>query len=180
MHFSDAGQNKGEVVMQTETKSDRLDSVAAHPLAELLDCPPETGSLLTGSAVCLNCESGQIIFHQDESCKGLYVVVSGIYTRSSERMKIRLTLGQARPGDLMELAAALGDRRHTYTLRAITTGSLLLLPIDALHRAFESYPPLRMHLLEELAREVSRSYIACSLERKTPLRRRSPNRNSML
>ena len=158
--------------MQAETQSRRLDSVAAHPLAELLECPPATGSLLTGSAVCFNSEAGQFVFRQGEDCKGLYVVVSGQYTRSSERLKTRLTLGPARAGDLMELAAALGNGQHTYTLRAITPGTLLLLPIEALQGAFESYPPLRMHLLEELAREVSRAYIACSLNRKTPMRRR--------
>jgi CRP-like cAMP-binding protein len=164
--------------MEAETKSGRLDSVAAHPLAELLECPPATGNLLTGSAVCLNCDTGQTVFHQGEDCKGLYVVVAGQYTRSSERLKTRLMLGPARAGDLMELAAALGDGHHTYTLRAITPGALLLLPIAALHGAFESYPPLRMHLLEELAREVSRAYIACSLNRKTPVRRRTAGAES--
>ena len=163
--------------MQTETTSGRLDAVAAHPLAELLECPPATGNLLTDSAVCFNCEAGQAIFRQGEDCKGLFVVVSGQYTRSSERLRTRLTLGPARAGDLMELAATLGECHHTYTLRAITPGTLLLLPIEALRGAFESYPPLRMHLLEELAREVSRAYIACTLNRKTPLRRRSAGAN---
>jgi len=159
--------------MQAETPSHRLDSVAAHPLAELLECPPATGNLLTGSAVVFNCEAGQAIFHQGDDCKGLYVAVSGQYARNSERMKTRLALAPARAGDLMELAAALGDCHHTYTLRAITPGTLLLLPIEALRGAFDAYPPLRMHLLEELAREVSRAYFACSLNRKTPSRRRS-------
>ena len=59
----------------------------------------------------------------------------------------------------------LGDRHHTYTLSAVGSGSMLLMPIEALHRAFESYPPLRMRLLEELAREVSRATITCCLTR---------------
>jgi CRP-like cAMP-binding protein len=164
--------------MKAETKSGPLDSVAAHPLAELLECPEETGKLLTGSAECYSCDAGQTIFRQDEDCKGLYVIVSGQYVRSSERLKTRLTLGRAHAGDLMELAAALGDGHHTYTLRAITPGTLLLLPIEALHGAFQSYPPLRMRLLEELAREVSRAYIACALNRKTPARRRSAGADS--
>jgi hypothetical protein len=48
---------------------------------------------------------------------------------------------------------------------------MVLMPIEALHRAFESYPTLRMRLLEELAREVSRAYITCCLTRVTPARR---------
>jgi CRP-like cAMP-binding protein len=85
---------------------------------------------------------------------------------------MRITLGVARCGDLVELAAALGDRIHTYTLVAQTPGSVLLLPIDPLQQAFQSHPPLRMRLLEELAREVSRAYHLCSLSNLTRARRR--------
>jgi CRP-like cAMP-binding protein len=101
------------------------------------------------------------------------VVVSGLFLRKAERLNTRLTLGPARTGDLVELAAALGDGRHTYTLSAQTSGSLLLLPIEALNKVFENYPPLRMRLLEELAREVSRAYLSCCMNRLTPARRRS-------
>jgi len=78
---------------------------------------------------------------------------------------MRLTLSPARAGDLVELAAVLGDGQHTYTLTALEAGSTLMLPIEALRTAFQSYPPLRMHLLEELAREVSRAYSTCSMSR---------------
>jgi CRP-like cAMP-binding protein len=144
-----------------------LDSVAAHPLAELLDCPPETAKLINSSSECLPCEPGQVVFAQDTECKGLYVVVSGQLVRRSERMSAHLTLGPVRAGELVELAAALGDGHHTYTLRAVTPTTLLLLPKDALTQAFDSYPLLRMHLLEELAREVSRAYLGFSVNRKT-------------
>jgi hypothetical protein len=43
--------------------------------------------------------------------------------------------------------------------------------MEALTRAFESYPPLRMHLLEELAREVTRAYYDCWLSRALKPRR---------
>ena len=158
--------------MQGEAGSVHMDAISAHPLAELLDCPPATGKLLTGSAQCLNFDFGEAVFRQNEACEGLYLVVSGQFVRKAERLKSRLTLGTARTGDLIELAAALGDGRHTYTLSALTPGSLLLLPLAALRRAFESYPPLRMRLLEELAREVSRAYINCRLNRAVRTRRR--------
>jgi CRP-like cAMP-binding protein len=113
------------------------------------------------------------VFRQHDICRGLYVVVSGLFVRKSERMKTRLTLGPARTGDLVELAAALGDGKHTYTLTAQSAGSLLLLPIEALKKVFEMYPPLRMRLLEELAREVSRAYLSCCLNRAVHTRRRT-------
>lgn len=163
--------------MEAETKSGRLSTIAAHPLAELLECPPETGKLLNGTAACTVCEAGDVVFRQETECKGLYVLVSGQFVRSTERMKARLTLGPARAGELVELAAALGDGHHTYTLRALTQGTILLLTKESLQLAFESYPPLRMRLLEELAREVSRAYISCSLTRKTPARRQSAGAN---
>jgi CRP-like cAMP-binding protein len=63
------------------------------------------------------------------------------------------------------LAAALGDGQHTYTLIAQSAASAVMLPMEALKQAFLSHPPLRMRLLEELAREVSRAYFSCCLSR---------------
>jgi CRP-like cAMP-binding protein len=116
-----------------------------------------------------------VVFGQSDPCKGLYLVVSGQLMRRAERLSMRLTLGTARSGDLVELAAALGESAHTYTLVAQTQGTVLLLPIEALRQAFQSYPPLRMRLLEELAREVSRAYHLCSLSNLTRVRRRGPS-----
>ena len=157
--------------MQLEARSERLEAVAAHPLAELLECPSEAGNLLNGAARCMEFEAGETVFSQQEECNGLYVVVSGNFVRKAERMRTRVTLGQARPGDLVELAAALGDGHHTYSLVAQTAGSLLLLPMEGLRKTFDNYPPLRMRLLEELAREVSRAYLLCSLNRTVHTRR---------
>ena len=157
--------------MQGNSKPGRNPAVAARPLADLLECPPEAGTLLTGAAECLSVEAGDTAFHQDDACKGLYLVVSGEFLRRSERLNTHITLGTVRPGDLVELAAALGDCHHTYTMTALTPGNLLLLPMSALHQAFDHHPPLRMHLLEELAREVSRAYRSCSLSRPVPARR---------
>ncbi len=159
--------------MQPEARLGRMDAVAAHPLAELLACPATTGNLLTTSAESLEFDTGETVFCQSAVCRGLYVVVSGQFVRKAERKEARLTLGTVRIGDLVELAAALGDGRHTYTLTAQTPGSVLLLPIEALHQAFQIYPPLRMQLLEELAREVSRAYSVCCATHLAGIRRRA-------
>ena len=148
-------------------------AVEGHPLSELLECPPETRDLLTGAAETVQLQTGDAVFRQNDVCRGLYLVVSGEFLRKSERLSMRLTLGPAKAGDLVELAAALGDKHHTYTLTALTPGVLLLLPIGALQQAFDRHPPLRMHLLQELAREVSRAYITCCVTRALPVRRRN-------
>ncbi len=163
----------GDLTIQPESRFARLADVAAHPLAELLECPEDAGNLLAVASRTIDFDAGQVVFRQQGVCKGLYVVVSGDFARKAERFEMRVMLGTARPGDLVELAAALGDGHHTYTLSAVTRGSLLLLPIEALHQAFVNYPPLRMRLLEELAREVSRAYITCCLTRVIPARRRT-------
>lgn len=157
--------------MQFDARSERLEAVAAHPLAELLVCPPEAGNLLNGAAECMEFRAGDPVFQQQDPCRGLYVVVSGNFTRQAERLKARLSLGPARAGDLVELAAALGDGRHTYSLTAQTAGSMLLLPMERLQKTFDSYPPLRMRLLEELAREVSRAYLVSCMNRDGHMRR---------
>ncbi len=151
--------------MQPEARFARVDAVEAHPVSELLACPPETGILLTASAQTISFDFGQTIFRQSSLCEGLYLVVSGQLQRRTERLNTRIVLGTARPGDLVELAAALGDYHHTFSLIAQTPGSMLLLPIGCLQQAFQGYPPLRMRLLEELAREVSRGYRSSSLSK---------------
>jgi CRP-like cAMP-binding protein len=159
--------------MQREARSRRIEAVRAHPVAELLQCPPAVGLLLNEAAQSINFDAGEPVFRQFESCRGLYLVVSGLFQRKTERLEARLTLSPARAGDLVELAAALGDGHHTYTLAAQTAGSVLMLPIETLNQAFQSYPPLRMQLLEELAREVSRAYCTCCLSRAANHRRGS-------
>lgn len=158
--------------MQANPKYAHLAAVAARPLSELLDCPPETRDLLTGAAQSLAFAAGERVFRQNDTTRGLYLVVTGEFLRKAERLNTRVTLGFVRQGDLVELAAALGDQPHTYTLTAITPGTLLLLPLAALQQAFNRHPPLRMRLLEELAREVSRAYFSSSLSRVVPARRR--------
>jgi len=164
---------KGAGTVQAEKASGRMDGAAARPLAEILNCPPETGHVLNAASACINFEPGEMVFRQGGSCRGLYVVVSGQFLRKAERLESRLMLGPARPGDLLELGAALGDGHHTYTLSALTPASLLMLPMDALNQAFSGYPAMRMQLLEELAREVSRGYFASCQARTSRLRGRS-------
>lgn len=159
--------------MQPDAVTTRLDAVATHPLSELLACPQSTSQVLTAAAQTIAFDAGEVVFRQGGSCLGLYLVVSGHLLRRAERLDMRVTLGTVRAGDLVELAAALGDRVHTYTLAAQSSGSILLLPIDPLHFAFTSYPPLRMRLLEELAREVSRAYHLCSISSPSRTRRRN-------
>ena len=168
----DSGGAKGDETMQPEASFGRAEA-AAHPLAELLACPPATGNLLNASAQSLDVALGEAVFCQGEPCRGLFVVVSGQLLRKTERLSTRLNLGAVRVGDLVELAAALGDGRHTYTLMAQTPASLLKLPIESLQQAFEGYPPLRMQLLQELAREVSRAYYVCCTTRLAGIRHRS-------
>jgi len=159
--------------MFPEERWGRTSGVQAHPLAELLACPTGTGNLLNADGQCIDVEVGEVVFRQSEICRGLYVVVSGQFLRRAERLETRLTLGVTRAGDLVELAAALGAGLHSFTLTAQVAGSVLLLPIEALNQAIESFPPLRMRLLEEFAREVSRSYEASCRDRAPKLRQRS-------
>ena len=157
--------------MQREARSRSIEAVQARPVAELLECPPAIGLLLNRASQCLSFEAGDVVFRQSGICRGLYLVITGQFLRRAERLETRLTLGPARAGELVELAATLGDRHHTCTLAAQTAGSVLMLPIEALNQAFQSYPSLRMRLLEELAREVSRAYNTCCFSRAMKQRR---------
>ena len=158
--------------MQSAGISGRRDVAAAHPIAELLACPPAVGNMLNASAECIEFDAGDEIFHQNDICRGLYVLISGQLLRKAARLNARLTLGAVGAGEVTELASMLGDVRHTFTLVALTRGTAMRLPKEALHRAFQLYPPLRMQLLEELAREVSRAYGISIATRQAGIRRR--------
>lgn len=149
------------------------DEAVARPVADLLACPSAASELLNASSRYVEFREGDTVFRQGEACSGLYLVVAGQLLRRAERLESRLVLGPVNAGDLVELAAALGEVQHTYTLTAQSTGSLVLLALGSLKQAFEVYPPLRMQLLEELAREVSRGYSACCAARLAGIRRRS-------
>jgi CRP-like cAMP-binding protein len=158
--------------MQSKAISEQRDFAAAHPIAELLACPPAIGGMLNASAECIEFDAGDVIFHQNDICQGLYVLISGQMLRKAARLDARLTLGSVRAGEVVELAAMLGDVRHTYTLLAQSKGTVMRLPKEALQRGFQLYPPLRMQLLEELGREVSRAYGVCCATKMAAVRRR--------
>ena len=159
--------------MHSKGLPERRDIAAPHPIAELLACPPAVGNLLNASAESIEFDAGDVLFHQNDLCRGLYLPLSGYLLRRAARMDARLTLGTVRAGEVVELAAMLGDVRHTYTLIGQSKGTMMRLPKEALQRAFETYPILRMRLLEELAREVSRAYGMCCVAKLSGLRRRT-------
>ena len=158
--------------MQWEAKPE-VGEATPRPLAELLACPPAAADLLNASAQSVEFASGDIVFRQGATCRGLYMVASGQLQRRADRFQATLVLGSVHPGELVELAAALGNGQHTYSLIAQSPASLMMLPMDSLHQAFDLHPPLRMRLLEELAREVSRAYVSCCATRKAGMRRRT-------
>ena len=126
--------------MQSNAIPERRDVAAPHPIAELLACPPAVGNMLNASAESIEFDAGDILFHQNDVCRGLYVVISGYLVRKAARLDARLTLGTVRAGEVVELAAMLGDVRHTYTLIGQSKGTAMRLPKEALQRAFELYP----------------------------------------
>lgn len=160
--------------MNAQARSGRMETAPPPSLARLLECPPPVAALLQSSVRAVEFDSGQLIFRQGEHCRGLYLILSGQLTRRAERLEAKVALSPARAGDLVELAASLGDGHHTYTLTGQIPGSGLLLPQPELLQAFDAHPPLRMHLLEELAREVSRAYTIGGFTRDLQKRRRGP------
>jgi hypothetical protein len=50
--------------IQPDTRLERLAAAAAHPLAELLDCPQDAGRLLNGETKCVDFEPGAVVFRQ--------------------------------------------------------------------------------------------------------------------
>lgn len=145
-------------------------AVAPRPLTELLACPDPLEQMLGATSERRDYAAGELIFSQADECAGLYLLLTGEFSRATQRREKRLSLATLRAGDLVELAAVLGDGRHNYSLVAAGAAAAMVFPMTTLRTAFEEYPPLRMHLLEELGREVSRAYGLVYLPRKTRMR----------
>ena len=64
------GEKMEDGTMQAEARSERMEAVAAHPLAELLECPPEAGNLLNGAAQCIEFDAGEVVFRQHGVLQG--------------------------------------------------------------------------------------------------------------
>ncbi|HVJ09098.1 MAG TPA: Crp/Fnr family transcriptional regulator [Acidisarcina sp.] len=156
--------------MLSYDRQDNLSALTPRPLTELLACPGQLEQQLGAAAQRRHYAAGELLFAQGTECDGLYLLLTGEFARSAQRREKRLTLGTLHAGDLVELAAVLGDHRHNYTLAASTDAAALVFPMSVLQAAFQEYPPLRMHLLEELGREVSRAYGLVYLPRKTRIR----------
>ncbi len=140
---------------------------ASHPLTELLACPSSIGAQLGAAAVRRDYAKGDVIFAQGADAEGLFLLLGGDFHRTADRKDTRLPLAPMHSGDLAELGAVLGSCPHTFTLVAASPAAALLFPTTILREAFAKYPPLQMHLLEELGREVSRSYAAISVNRRS-------------
>src|ERR1700739_3177986 len=95
----------GDGNMQSAAISERRDVAAAHPIAELLACPPAVGNMLNASAECIEFDAGDEIFHQNDICLGLYILISGQLLRKAARRDARVTLGTVRAGEVVEWAA---------------------------------------------------------------------------
>ena len=149
---------------------ERAYSVTPRPLAELLACPGPIANQLGGSAQRKEYSAGEMIFLQNSESEGLYLLLAGEFYRSADRRDKRVALPPLHTGDLAELAAVLGESGHTYSLMAAVPSACLLFPRPSLMKAFAEYPPLRMRLLEELGREVSRAYRSVSIPRRTRAR----------
>lgn len=143
----------------------------SQPLTLLLSCPSAIEQKLGSVTIRRSYEEGEVLFEQNTPCDGLYLIVAGEFSRITDRWDKRLSLAPLKAGDLAELAAILGDGKHISTVTAITAASALVFPRSALEEAFTAYPPLRMHLLEELGREVSRAYTTLSFGRGIRTRR---------
>lgn len=156
--------------MLSHEERQSLYGVTPRPLTELLACPGPLEQRLGATSERRDYAAGDVLFSQYGECDGLYLLLTGEFCRTAERREKRLKLGLLHAGDLVELGAVLGDGRHNYSLAAASDAAALVFPMSTLLRVFQEYPPLRMHLLEELGREISRVYQSAYIPRKTRTR----------
>ncbi len=80
------------------------------------------------------------VFEQGTSGEGLYLVREGTFRLYEQRGGVEKSIGLRQPGELIGEIAALKDVPLENSVRAATTGSLVLIPRDELTRIAKEHP----------------------------------------
>ena len=164
----DRAEARGDGTMQPEARFGHAEA-AAHPLAELLECPPAIGNLLNASAQYARLRNrgdglspGRALPRALRGGFRAAVAQDGApeYAADAGTGARRETWWNWRPRwamDIILIRSRRKLRRRCCCCRSSRSS-----------RLSRRYPPLRMQLLEELAREVSRAYNTCCLHASWP------------
>lgn len=113
---------------------------------------PDEIDLFNREVVCRKYRAGQVIFHQGDSCKGLYFVEGGLVAvrKVDEEGKVAI-VRLANKGDTLGYRPLLAKENHRATAEVINNARICFLNAPITHRLLLSNPRLGMRFLEYTA-----------------------------
>ncbi len=104
-----------------------------------------------------NYNTGDIIFHQDDTSDGVFMIKSGSVQVTRKKDNELITLATLEAGELVGETSVIENMPHSVTAKAIEPTSLLFIDAAAFKRSFTD--PLIKHVLQTLAARLRNSYV---------------------
>jgi CRP-like cAMP-binding protein len=102
----------------------------------------------------LSPKASKVLFHEGETCRGVYFVESGELELTIETGHKKMTLGVACLGQLLALAPAIRETEYPFTATAISDCRILFVEAEAVRSYLRQHPETCLHTVQMLGSEV--------------------------
>ncbi len=138
--------------MDSSTLQERT-LVQPDPSAFVAD--PDLLRILETRSAVVACETGKVLFRQDEPPSGVYLVLEGVATLTMNSYDNRTIFSiQALPGSLLGLPALISDQPYSLTAAAGAGATVRFVSRGDFFALMDSDPLLSLKMLKVLAAEV--------------------------
>ena len=112
--------------------------------------------LLNAAKICRLYESGEIIFHEGEPCRGVYCVESGLVgIRKTDGNGNSILLGRmGYPGDMLGYRPFLADEPHRGTGETLEPSVICFIQAATVRQLLDSNPALGLQFLQRASRAM--------------------------
>ncbi|MBC8267463.1 MAG: Crp/Fnr family transcriptional regulator [Rhodospirillaceae bacterium] len=116
---------------------------------------PEEIQHFNENAICRTYEAGEAIFYEEDDCKGLYLVKSGLVgVRKVDAEGGHVLLRLANPGDTLGYRPLLAGEKHRAGAEVLKTATVCFLPKIAMRHLLISNPELGAGFLQRTAQAL--------------------------
>jgi CRP/FNR family transcriptional regulator len=116
---------------------------------------PDEIDLFNRNVICRKYRAAQSVFHQDDPCKGLYFVESGLVAvRKADEKGKSAIVRLAHKGDTLGYRPLLANQCHRATAEVINESRICFLDAPTMRRLLLSNPNLGMRFLEHTAQAL--------------------------
>lgn len=116
---------------------------------------PDLLRVLVARSTPVECADGRVLFNQDETAAGIYILLEGAGTLTMKSHDARTIFSiRALPGSLLGLPALISNQPYSLTAAANSGADVRFISRDDFMALMQSDPLLSLKMLQVLAAEV--------------------------